>query len=82
MSPKLATKSNTDGAVAVTFGVSGSNIVATGSEKRSSYQGGGRVLHVMSHFGKQKSKVDEFALQNLILNFIMELNQRRPKGKK
>ena len=82
MSPKLATKSNTDGAVAVTFGVSGSNIVATGSEKRSSYQGGGRVLHVMSHFGKQKSKVNEFALQNLILNFIMELNQRRPKGKK
>lgn len=82
MSPKLVTKSNTDGAVAVTFGVSGSNIVATGNEKGPSYKGGGRVLHVMSHFGKQKSKVDEFALQNLILNFIMELNQRRPKGKK
>jgi len=82
MSPKLVTKSNTDGAVAVTFGVSGSNIVTTGSEKGPSYQGGGRVLHVMSHFGHQKSKIDEFALQNLILNFIMELNQRRPKGKK
>ncbi|MBI5778189.1 MAG: HEAT repeat domain-containing protein [Planctomycetes bacterium] len=82
MSPKLVTKSNTDGAVAVTFGVSGSNIVTTGTEKGPSYQGGGRVLHVMSHFGHQKSKVDEFALQNLILNFIMELNQRRPKGKK
>jgi hypothetical protein len=82
MSPKLANKSNADGAVAVTFGVSGSNIVATGNEKGPSYKGGGRVLHVMSHFGHQKSKVDEFALQNLILNFIMELNQRRPKGKK
>ncbi|MEW6026979.1 MAG: hypothetical protein AB1599_06780, partial [Planctomycetota bacterium] len=82
MSPKLVNKSNTDGAVAVTFGVSGSNVVQTGTEKGPSYQGGGRVLHVMSHFGKQKSKIDEFALQNLILNFIMELNQRRPKGKK
>ncbi|HLD36424.1 MAG TPA: hypothetical protein VJC37_06850 [Planctomycetota bacterium] len=82
MSPKLVTKSNTDGAVAVTFGVSGSNIVTTGNEKGPSYKGGGRVLHVMSHFGHQKSKVDEFALQNLILNFIMELNQRRPRAKK
>jgi hypothetical protein len=82
MSPKLANKSNPDGAVAVTFGVSSGNIVTTGGEKGPSYQGGGRVLHVMSHFGKQKSKVDEFALQNLILNFIIELNQRKPRGKK
>ena len=85
MSPKLVTKTNTDGAVAVTFGLSAGNIVTTGSgdEKgSSSYQGGGRVLHVMSHFGKQKSKVDEFALQNLILNFIMEVNERRPRVKK
>jgi len=82
MSPKLITKSNTDGAVAVTFGVSASNIVPTGNDKGPSYQSGGRVLHVMSHFGKQKSKVDEFALQNLILNFILELNQRKPRGKK
>jgi hypothetical protein len=81
MSPKIADKSRPEGAVAVTWGVSGENIVSTGSNK-TSYSGGGRVLHVMSHFGKQKSKIDEFALQNLILNFLIELNQRRPKGKK
>lgn len=82
MSPKLANaKSKDEGAVAVTWGVSGENIVSTGSNK-TSYAGGGRVMHVMSHFGKQKSKIDEFALQNLLLNFLIELNQRRPKGKK
>ncbi|HLD36423.1 MAG TPA: hypothetical protein VJC37_06845 [Planctomycetota bacterium] len=81
MSPKLVNKSNPEGAIAVTWGVSGQNIVTTGGDK-SSYAGGGRVLHVMSHFGHQKSKVDEFALQNLILNFLIELNQRRPKAKK
>ena len=82
MSPKLVNaKSKDEGAVAVTWGVSGENIVSTGSNK-TSYAGGGRVLHVMSHFGKQHSKVDEFALQNLLLNFLIELNQRRPKGKK
>ena len=82
MSPKLVNaKTKDEGAVAVTWGVSGQNIVSTGSSK-ASYAGGGRVLHVMSHFGKQHSKVDEFALQNLLLNFLIELNQRRPKGKK
>ena len=81
MSPKLVDKTKPEGAIAVTWGVSGENIVSTGSNK-TSYSGGGRVLHVMSHFGKQRSKIDEFALQNLILNFLIELNQRRPKGKK
>lgn len=39
-------------------------------------QRGGRVLHVMSHFGKQQgSRDDTFVLQNLILNFIMESNR-------
>ncbi len=38
---------------------------------------GGRVLHVMSHFGKQQaSRDDTFVLQNLILNFIMESNEQ------
>ena len=37
--------------------------------------GGGRVLHVLSHFGKQQKNVrDTFVLQNLILNFVMESN--------
>lgn len=38
---------------------------------------GGRVLHCISHFGKQQSnKEDTFVLQNLILNFIMESNRQ------
>ncbi|MDI6733663.1 MAG: hypothetical protein QME51_08270, partial [Planctomycetota bacterium] len=81
MSPKLVTKSEPIGAVAVTFGVGGDKYVPSDTKEKG-YAPGGRVLHVMSHFGKQKSKVDEFALQNLLLNFLIELNQRRPKGKK
>jgi hypothetical protein len=79
VSPQLAKANRNEGAVAVTFAVGGSSdkIVITGGDKGP---GGGRVLHVMSHFGKQKSKIDEFALQNLILNFLMELNERRPKA--
>ncbi len=38
---------------------------------------GGRVLHCISHFGKQQgNKEDTFVLQNLILNFIMESNRQ------
>jgi hypothetical protein len=38
---------------------------------------GGRVLHVLSHFGKQQSSSeDTFVLQNLILNFLMESNRQ------
>ncbi|MGE0708275.1 MAG: hypothetical protein AB7N76_18605 [Planctomycetota bacterium] len=38
---------------------------------------GGRVLHVLSHFGHQQgSSEDTNVLQNLILNFIMESNHQ------
>lgn len=85
VSPKLAGKSKSEGAVAVTFGLAGtgSTMITTGGSKSSSYAPGGRVLHVMSHFGHQKSKLDEFALQNLIVNFLTELSERKGKvGKK
>ena len=36
---------------------------------------GGRVLHVLSHFGKQQSREDEFALQNILINFIVDANR-------
>lgn len=39
---------------------------------------GGRVLHVLSHFGRQVSQDDEFALQRLLVNFLLEANQRVP----
>lgn len=38
----------------------------------------GAVLHVLSHFGKQPSLSGEFALQNLLLNFILEAHDRYP----
>jgi hypothetical protein len=57
--------------------------VATGSSKKSRQVGteegkpGGRVLHVLSHFGKQSSAADETALQNLLYNFMLECARRR-----
>lgn len=39
----------------------------------------GRVLHVLSHFARQHAKEDEFALQNLALNFLLEARIRRRK---
>ncbi|MFH0888737.1 MAG: hypothetical protein V1871_05965 [Planctomycetota bacterium] len=80
VSPDLAKANKNEGAVAVTWGYSAEKLVTTDGGTGPSYAGGGRILHVMSHFGHQKSKIDEFALQNLILNFFMELNERRPKA--
>lgn len=37
---------------------------------------GGLVLHVLSHFGKQQSLTDEFTLQNLLVNFLLEAQDR------
>ena len=36
----------------------------------------GLVLHVLSHFGKQTAREDELALQNLLVNFLLEANSR------
>ncbi|MFH0888230.1 MAG: hypothetical protein V1871_03380 [Planctomycetota bacterium] len=85
VSPKLSSEKAQDGYVAVTWGFSNNKekIVTTSGDGKTSpysYASGGRVLHVVSHFGKQKSKLDEFALQNLLLNFLTELSERRPKG--
>ena len=83
VSPKLGGAKTQDGYVAVTWGVSSAKdkIVTTGAGQTpsSGYAAGGKVLHVISHFGKQKSKLDEFALQNLLLNFLTELAERRAK---
>jgi len=41
--------------------------VAFGPDK-----GTGKVLHVLSHFDRQATKQGDYALQNLLLNFLME----------
>lgn len=74
VSEELAKKYRGNGSVAVTFEV--------GRGKRKRYPGeiadmrGGRVLHVISHFGKQKSEDDEYTLQNLLVNFLLEAKSR------
>ena len=40
---------------------------------------GGRVLHVMSHYGHQSSKDDGQALQNLLVNFLLEATKHHPR---
>jgi len=43
---------------------------------------GGQVLHVMSHFDRQTSNAGEFALTNLLINFLEECAQRHSKKNK
>lgn len=74
-----------DDATAISFfpGASEKNVIGTGGFEQDTKKlvGGGRVIHVLSHFGKQDSQDDEFALQNLMLNFLIEANERRVKKK-
>lgn len=70
-------------AVAVTFRVGkGSTKQATGAKGGGEFVigGGGRVLHTMSHFGKQDSSQDGQALMNLILNFLVEARKHHDAG--
>lgn len=57
----------------------GSSAVALTFQPRG--KSGGAVLHVLSHFGKQRAEEDEFALQNLLLNFMLEAHRRYPAAK-
>lgn len=82
-SPDLEKKYKDCGAAAITFmpgGAPGPDIVTTGNEVK--LLKGGRVVHVLSHFGKQSSATDEFSLQNLLLNFMLEAIQRYLAGQK
>ncbi|MBI3724417.1 hypothetical protein HY251_10755 [bacterium] len=67
-------------AVAVTFRVGPTQerkVTVTGAQSRATGEWsvaskGGRVLHTVSHYGHQNSKEDGDALDNLLLNFLME----------
>jgi len=74
-SPELEKYAQGDDAVAVTFVVAGRPGTATGGMQE--IPSGGRVLYVLSHFGKQKSSEDEYSLQNLMINFLVEAYARR-----
>jgi hypothetical protein len=87
-SPDLKKQYN-NGAVAVTFRWHGGRIATgTGVSKKQATGGGenkpaepegGCVLHVLGHFKHQKDadSGDHFALQQLLLNFILEKQHAR-----
>ncbi len=79
-------KDNGSDAIAVTFLVGGGNQpdpVATGKAIPQSValMRGGRVIHTLAHFGKQPKssggEKGEFALMNMLINFLIEANERR-----
>jgi len=82
-SPKLGEYADGDDAVAITFTVGSDDakraaVATTGEVQQDrTKMSGGRVLYVLSHFGKQKSQDDEYSLQNLLINFLVESNERR-----
>jgi hypothetical protein len=83
VSPELKKYAQGNEAVAVTFAVGGKDgkkpAVASGGQVQQDrgQMSGGRVMYVLSHFGKQKSEEDEYTLQNLMLNFLFEASERR-----
>jgi len=70
--------------VAVTFRLGGAQRPAGASRGTGEWAtgGGGRVLHTLSHFGHQSTSEDGRALENLIVNFLLEAEKRRQAVKK
>jgi hypothetical protein len=81
-SEDLAKLAEGNGAVAITFrpgvvppkGKTGTGGGGTGEYTRSK---SGRVLHTISHFGHQNTSEDGQALENLLLNFLLEASKQR-----
>ena len=71
--------------VALAFRPGTGKTAPIGAGKRKAPPGTpGVVVQVLSHFGKQHSDEDEFSLQNLLLNFLIDSNTARMQrgGKK
>jgi hypothetical protein len=75
-SQKLADLTDGNNACAITFfpgkGKGKREPVVTDYDGTEYGPGKGRVLHILSHFGKQKNIADEDALRNLLFNFLRE----------
>ncbi len=75
-SAEMAKAYNVNKAVAVLVGVNaGSEINITGTTRETMLKGG-RLIHVMSHFTKQNSSRDGYTMQNLLVNYLLEANER------
>ncbi len=53
-----------------------------GRRKQDDGPQGGIVVHVLSHFGKQGTKEDEFTLQNVLVNFLIETEERYSQSRR
>ncbi|TET38440.1 MAG: hypothetical protein E3J72_02820 [Planctomycetota bacterium] len=77
-SKDVAKEREGQGAVAITFGgmsyraSSGGRYRTGGRIIKGQGVPLGRVLHVLSHLGKQNCNDDEFALRNFVINFLIE----------
>lgn len=92
VSDELHKATKGDSSVAITFHVGkeahttdGGRVPTGGSRGKEAVSSaerlpGGRVMHVLSHFGKQQSVADELALRNLLVNFLLECARRRVGG--
>ncbi len=79
-SDRLRKATDGDGAVAVAFrpGKGSRGAVPPGASPPA---GGapGVVTVILSHFGHQNTQVDEFALQNILLNFLLDAHVQQQK---
>lgn len=69
-------------AVAVTFSYpsdreAGKAVATGGVYENLATLRGGKVLHVLSHFGNQRTMDDTYSVQNMLLNFLIEAKDRR-----
>lgn len=74
------------GAVAITF-IAGQGyppkVTGTGEIDNVPRIAGGRVLHILGHFGKQRGESsDEYSLDKMLLNFLIEAKIRTASKKK
>lgn len=81
VSPELKAIPKDSGALAITFAYGPQGLIQPTNDESEGYYSpmnkkGGQVLHVVSHFGNQAQPTDEFILQNLLLNFIVEAIER------
>ena len=58
---------NSQRSIVVTFRHDGEKLLAPASREP-----GGRVLHMLSHFADQADKAGDYALQNMLINFLVE----------
>lgn len=83
--PDLADAKNKAVAVTFTWGddrEAGKAVATGGVFENLSAIKSGKVLHVLSHFGNQKTKDDTYSVQNMLLNFLIEAKDRKKPLKK